>query len=306
MDNILLQTENLCKKFGNFTALDNVSISLQKGHIYGFIGENGAGKSTLMKILTGLSFPTSGTMRIFGESDEKGIRRVLSRIGSVIEAPALHPDYTVYENVNIQRILAKNPDKKICNDTLELVGLADVKNKKAKTLSMGMKQRLSIALALVSKPQLMILDEPINGLDPLNIAQFRKIIKTLNEDGITFFISSHILSELFLIATDYIIIHKGKVVKTITHEELETQCKKCLRIRVNDASAGVVVLENELGTQSYKVAPNNIIYLYSHLNEVEKVSRVLTDNHILITGLSLSEDSLEDYFFSVIGGKAND
>lgn len=305
MDNIILKTDNLCKRYGNISALDNINISLQKGHIYGFIGENGAGKSTLLKVLTGLCFPTSGTMTILGESNEKGHERVRSQMGSMIETPSLYLEYTVYENVNVQRILSKNPDKKACDNALSLVGLSDVRNIKTRKLSMGMKQRLSLAMALISKPQILILDEPINGLDPKNIAQFRQTVKKLNEEnGMTFFISSHILSELYLLATDYIIIHKGKILKCITHEELEKQCRKCLRIKMDDVPKGVVLLEKGLGTKDFKVAADNTVYLFSHLNDVESVAKVLSDNHILITELSLSEDSLENYFFSVIGGKA--
>lgn len=307
MEDIILETENLCKQYGRFCALENVSVTLQRGHIYGFIGENGAGKSTLMKILTGLCFPTSGSVTILGESDQRGLARVRGRIGSMIEAPAFHPAYTVYENVNVQRILYKNPDQKICDDALSLTGLSDVRDKKAKKLSMGMRQRLGLALALVMKPQLLILDEPCNGFDPQNNARFRELVKRLHEEnGLTFFISSHILSELYLLATDYIIIHKGRIVKTLSHEELEAQCRRCLRIKMTDPPKGVTVLERELGTRNFKVAADNTVYLYSHLNDTETVARVLSENHVLVTELSPSEDTLEDYFFSVIkGGEAN-
>lgn len=304
MDDVVLKTENLCKKYGRISVLDHVNIVLRKGHIYGFIGENGSGKSTLMKVLTGLCFPTSGTMTILGESSKKGLEKVRSQMGSMIETPALHLEYTVYENLNVQRILSKNPDKKACDKVLSLVGLSDERNIKARKLSMGMKQRLSLAMALISKPQMLILDEPINGLDPKNIAQFRQMIKKLNEErGMTFFISSHILSELYLLATDYMIIHKGRILKSITHEELEKQCRKYLRIKMDDVPKGIVVLENQLNTKDFKVVADNTVYLYSHLNDVERVAKILSDSHILVTELSLSEDSLENYFLSVIGGK---
>jgi ABC-2 type transport system ATP-binding protein len=182
MENIILQTNNLTKKFGSFTALDNVNITLYEKHIYAFIGENGAGKTTVMRILTGLLFSSSGSFSLFGKSKPHELENMRKYIGSTIETPALYHNYTAYQNLELQRILIGNPDKSICDKTLKLVDLYDVRKKRVSTFSMGMKQRLSIALALIGKPRLLILDEPINGLDPRNIADLRNTLKKLNEE----------------------------------------------------------------------------------------------------------------------------
>lgn len=222
MENIILQTHKISVKYSNFLALDNVSINLKYRHIYGFIGENGAGKTTLMKVLTGLLYPTSGTFSLFGKTDPSDILKMRRYIGSTIETPALYPEYSAYRNLELQRILIGNPDKEICDKLLGMVGLTEFKNKKAGYFSMGMKQRLSIAMALVGNPRLIILDEPINGLDPKNISELRSLLKRLNkENEVTLFISSHILNELYLLATDYYIIHKGKIIASLTHDELD-------------------------------------------------------------------------------------
>lgn len=179
MENIILQTHGISVKYGNFLALDDVSISLKNKHIYGFIGENGAGKTTLMKVLTGLLYPTNGDFSLFGKNKPCDILKMRRHIGSTIEAPALYPEYSAYRNLELQRILIGNP-------------------------------------------RLLILDEPINGLDPKNISELRSLLKKLNEENdVTLFLSSHILNELYLLATDYYIIHKGRIIKSITHDELD-------------------------------------------------------------------------------------
>ncbi len=214
MENIILQTHGISVKYGDFLALDDVSIILKNKHIYGFIGENGAGKTTLMKVLTGLLYPTNGDFSLFGKNKPCDILKMRRHIGSTIEAPALYSEYSAYRNLELQRILIGNPDKEICDKLLGMVGLTEVKDKKAGKFSMGMKQRLSIAMALVGKP--------INGLDPKNISELRSLLKRLNEENdVTLFLSSHILNELYLLATDYYIIHKGRIIKSITHDELD-------------------------------------------------------------------------------------
>lgn len=177
MENVILQTRNLVKSYRHFKALDDISITLRTGHIYGFIGENGAGKTTLMRVLTGLLYPTSGSFSLFGKDKPSDILKMRRQIGSTIEAPALYPEYSAYRNLELQRILIGNPDRKICDKLLGTVGLSEVRDMKVRKLSMGMKQRLSIAMALVGKPRLLILDEPINGLDPKNISELRSLLK---------------------------------------------------------------------------------------------------------------------------------
>lgn len=307
MDNIILKTSNLSKKYGSFTVLDHVSIELYEKHIYGFIGENGAGKTTLMRILTGLSYPSGGTYSLYGKEKRQDIEQMRRYIGSTIEAPALYPEYTAFQNLELQRTLTGNPDKTVCNRLLELMDLYHVRNKKVRKFSMGMKQRLSMALSLAGKPSLLILDEPINGLDPKNIASLRNTLKRLNEEqGITIFISSHILNELYLLATDYIIIHKGRIVEKITQGELEEKCRKYIRVKTNNVPLCLTIFDKELHTNNYTVVDQCTVHLYSYVNEVEKVSGLLMEHHIIVSEISVSEQNLEEYFLSVTGGGCND
>lgn len=303
MEKFVLQTENLTKKYGTYTVLDNVSISLEKKHIYGFIGENGAGKSTFMKIITGLTYPTSGTYSIMGKESSREREKMRRHIGSMIEEPALYPNYTILQNLELQRTLVGNPDKAASDKVLEMVDLSDAKNKKVHTLSMGMKQRLSIAMALIGNPQILILDEPINGLDPKNIVALRNLLQKLNEEkNITIFISSHILSELYLLATDYIFIHKGKIIDVITHDELEARCRKYICIKTDAVPMALTVLDKIMDNPEYKVVSEDTIHLYSDMDNIEKISRAFMQHEIVITELSVMEQTLEDYFMGITGG----
>lgn len=303
MEKFVLQTENLTKKYGAYTVLDNVSINLEKKHIYGFIGENGAGKSTFMKIITGLTYPTSGTYSIMGKENNREREKMRRYIGSMIEEPALYPNYTILQNLELQRTLVGNPDKSANDKVLELVGLSDVKNKKVHTLSMGMKQRVSIAMALIGNPQILILDEPINGLDPKNIVALRTLLQKLNEEkNITIFISSHILNELYLLATDYIFIHKGKIIDVVTHDELEARCRKYICIKTDAVPMALTVLDKIMDNPEYKVVSEDTIHLYSDMDNIEKISRAFMQHEIVITELFVMEQTLEDYFMGITGG----
>ncbi len=303
MEKFVLQTENLTKKYGTHTVLDNVSIKLEKKHIYGFIGENGAGKSTFMKIITGLTYSTSGTYSIMEKESSREREKMRRYIGSVIEEPALYPNYTILQNLELQRTLVGNPDKLASDKVLEMVDLSDAKNKKVHTLSMGMKQRLSIAMALIGNPQILILDEPINGLDPKNIVALRTLLQKLNEEkNITIFISSHILSELYLLATDYIFIHKGKIIDVITHDELEARCRKYICIKTDAVPMALTALDKIMDNPEYKVVSEDTIHLYSDMDNIEKISRAFMQHEIVITELSVMEQTLEDYFMGITGG----
>ena len=307
MENVILQTNNITKSYHGFKALNDISISLKAGHIYGFIGENGAGKTTLMRILTGLSLPTDGNYSILGKEDHKEIQTVWRRIGSTIDEPTLYPEFSAYRNLEIQRILIGNPDRSVCDELLKLLDLYDVRNKKVKKLSMGMKQRLGIALSLVGKPELLILDEPVNGLDPKNIFALRVLLKKLNEDcGITMLISSHILSELYLLATDFIIIHKGKIIEILSHEQLEAKCERYVKIRTDNLPMCITVLEKELNLFNYKVMDDHTLHIYAFVEEPQRISQVLTQNNIVVGELSVCGQSLEEYFLSVTGGGRDD
>lgn len=303
MSEIVLQTDNLTKKYGGYTALDHVSIRLNKKHIYGFIGENGAGKSTFMKIITGLAYPTSGNFFIMGKDTDSGREKMRKYIGSMIEQPALYSNYTILQNLELQRVLVGNPDKAANDRVLEMVGLSDVKNKKVHTLSMGMKQRLSIAMALIGDPKILILDEPVNGLDPKNIVALRSLLQKLNEEkDTTIFISSHILSELYLLVTDYIFIHKGRIIEEITHDELVARCRKYICIQTDMVPKALTVLDKALDGPEYQVVSENTIHLYSDMNHMEKISRAFMQNEVVVTQLSVMEQTLEDYFMAITGG----
>lgn len=306
MENIILQTNNIVKSYNNFRALDDISIKLKEGHIYGFIGENGSGKTTLMRILTGLSFPTLGNYSIFGKTSYKEMQTIRRRIGSTIAEPTLYPEFSAYCNLELQRILLGNPDKSVCDRLLKMLDLYDVRNKKVKDFSTGMKQRLGIALALVGKPELLILDEPVNGLDPKNISTLRMLLKKLNEErGITMLISSHILSELYLLATDYIIIHKGKIIDSLSHDQLEANCQKYIKVHTDNLPQCVTVIEKELKVFNYKVIDDCTLYIYEFIKEPQQIFRVLTRNNIVVDELSVCGQSLEEYFLSVTGGRSD-
>ena len=306
MSDMILETRNLTKKYKNVCALDNVSISLKKNHIYGFIGENGAGKSTFMKIVSGLIFPTSGDYSLMGESDPKAIERKRRNVGTIIEEPALYPKYSVWRNVEIQRVIVGNPDKSVTDKVIEMVGLTEAKDKKAKTLSMGMKQRLGIAIAMVGNPQLLILDEPINGLDPKNIVALREMLKKINEENeCTIFVSSHILSELYLLASDFIFIHRGRIIETTTHEELEEKCSQYIIVRNDNIPETVTILEKHFADVNYKVTADDTIKIYGKPGMKAELSKYLMEAGIVISELSEKEQSLEEYFMTLTGGAAN-
>lgn len=301
-EKVIMQTNNLTRKYGSFYALHNVNINIQEKHIYGFIGENGAGKTTLMRILMGLDFPTEGSIEWFGKTKRTDLEKERRRIGSTIEAPALHPGYSAWRNLELQRVLIGNPDKDICDKILKLVDLYEVREKKVRKFSMGMRQRLSIAMALIGKPSVLVLDEPINGLDPKNIAALRDLLLKLNkEEGLTIFLSSHILSELYLLATDYIIIHHGEIMQTLSHSALEQKCQKYIKICTKDVSSCVTVLEQKLNTNDYKVIADNCVYLYGITDQIEKVSRELMMANVIVTEIGVTGQSLEEYFLDIIG-----
>lgn len=306
MSEVILETRNLTKKYKNMYALDNVSITLEKNHIYGFIGENGAGKSTLMKILAGLIFPTSGDMTFMGETDPDEIGKKLKCVGTMIEGPYLYPGYSVRQNVELQRMLVGNPDETATDRVIELVGLTDSKKKKAKKLSMGMKQRLGIAMAMVGNPRFLILDEPINGLDPKNIVTLRSMLKKINSDNdCTIFVSSHILSELYLLATDFIFIHKGRIIETVTHEQLEEKCSQYIFVRNNNIPETVTILEKHFPGINYKVETDDAVKIYGKPEIMTELSGYLMRAGITVSELSEKELSLEEYFINITGDGNN-
>lgn len=307
MGEIVLETKNLTKKYKHTLALDHINLQIEQGKIYGFIGQNGAGKTTLLRIVTGLSFATNGTLSLWGKSNPAELQEQRKRIGCMIETPALFPNLTAFQNMEVQRIQRGIPDKKVIEKTLKLVGLHQVDNKRVRNFSLGMRQRLGIGIALLNTPEFLILDEPINGLDPAGIVDIRNLLKSLNREyGMTILISSHILEELYQTASEFILIDNGKIIEKISDHELDERCKRHVAIQTGDIERALIVLGEQLHTDNYKVMPDGTIRLYDYLDDMERIAKVLSDAHILVTGLTLSGDTLEDYFLSRLGGFRND
>lgn len=304
MKEIILKTTNLTKDYNDFKALDNVNITIHKGDIYGLIGRNGAGKTTLMKIITTLTNKTNGEFYLFSKKDSELIESK-RKMGSLIENPAFFNNLTAYQNLKYYALQKGIVDMKEVDEAIKLVKLEAVKNKKFKTFSLGMKQRLGIAFAILDNPDFIILDEPINGLDPIGISDLRDTFKMLNEEkNITILISSHILSELYTIATHFCILEKGKVIKELTKEELNNECSRCIVIKTDDVKRATTILEDELKTDNYTVVSDKEIRLYDYLEQASKVNKILSRHDINIMGLYESGITLEDYFKTVIKEEA--
>lgn len=270
MGNVVLETRDLSKQYKSQLALSHVNLRLQQGKIYGLIGKNGAGK----------------------------------RIGSLIEAPGLVAGMTAKENLHLQCLMKGMTNYEIENELLELVGLQDAEKKKVKNFSLGMKQRLGIAVTLIGNPDLLMLDEPINGLDPAGVIEIRNLIKKLSAyENKTILISSHNLPELYQVATDFIMIHEGEIREALTHEELDERCKSYIALEAVDVNQLTAVLEEKLHTQNFQVMPDKNVKLFDYLDERERVGRILHENDVIITKMSVCGTSLEDYFMSVVERK---
>lgn len=299
MENIL-KTSNLTKTFSKKTAVSNVNMNIKKGDIYGFIGRNGAGKTTLIKMLVGLSSPTSGSIELF---DDKNLNKQRRKIGTVIEAPAFVPHLSARENMYIQWKLLGSKDKSIIDETLKLVGLEDVGKKKVKKFSLGMKQRLSIAMTLMGEPEFLVLDEPTNGLDPEGIIEVRKMLKKLNQErGLTILVSSHILGELAKLATRYGIINDGVLVEEFTDKELSERCRAGLIVKVDDVHKASEILKGELNTENFNVLNENTLEIFDFAENPGVITKAFAKSDISVDSISQKSVDLEEYFMSVIGG----
>lgn len=295
----VLKTSKLTKIYGKQRAVNAVDLHVRKGDIYGFIGKNGAGKSTFMKMVAGLAAPDEGTIELFGSSD---VERQRVRIGTLIEMPALYKGMTAAENLEVLRRAYGIPDKDIVEEMLSLVDLVDTGKKKAGKFSMGMKQRLGIAAALLRSPDLLILDEPINGLDPAGIIQIRELLVRLNrEKNITMIISSHILGELSKIATAYGIIKDGELVDEFEQAELDKRCRRCQKLVVDHTERAVNVLEEKLHIKEFDVPEPFVIRIFAHPEDMTKINQEL-----LLAGVGIKESyqvgqDLESYFMELTG-----
>lgn len=303
MSEFILETQSLTKAYHGVNAIDNVSIKLKRGKIYGLIGQNGVGKTTFMRLIAGLIYPISGDICLFGSKQPKDIQKARQRVGFMIETPSINSSMTAKENIALHRIIRGIPNREIEDNLLYLVGLQDVKNKKARNFSLGMKQRLGIALALVGSPELLVLDEPINGLDPVGMVDVRQLLQKLcTERNMTILLSSHNLPELYQTATDYIILDHGVVKKIITLQELEEQCKQYLLIKADKPELAVSLIEQELHTKSYLVMPDKSLRLFDFTSRVDEVAAIFKHSDILITNLSVEGNTLENYYMSIVGG----
>jgi len=300
----VLVTRDLTKRYGAHAAVDAMSIRLQRGRIYGLIGRNGAGKTTLMRLIAGLSIPSSGTIALFGSGAERPRQQDLARIGTLIESPSLHGGMTARQNMHLHRLMRGVPDATIEQELLDLVGLGDTGRKKVRNFSLGMRQRLGIALALLADPELLILDEPVNGLDPLGVVEVRRLVQDLAaERGLTVLISSHNLPELFQTATDYLIVEAGEVRMTLTLEELEAQTQQFLEVAAADTERLVTTLEQAFPDAEARVMPSGAVRLPHHADQAEQVLRALVAAEVWPTRLAREGETLESFFLSVIGGE---
>jgi len=301
LSELLLQTRNLTKQYGRHKAVDGVNMHIKKGAIYGFIGRNGAGKTTCLKMISGLSTPSYGEIEMFGYKG-KDLQKVRSRVGCLIEAPGLYGNMSAYDNLNIKCKLTGIKKKGYIEELLKTVGLDTVGEKKTKHYSLGMKQRLGIALALVGEPDLLILDEPINGLDPQGIVEVRETIQKLaKERGMTICISSHILEELSKLATDYGIIHNGCLVQELTREELMKKCSERIELTLDNPKQAIPVLD-DMGFNSYQVIDKEHIHIFERLGESASLNMELAKAGIPVKGISITSEELENYFLRLTGG----
>lgn len=301
-ENVLV-TRGLTKRYGNHLAVDHVDIAIPKGEIYGLVGRNGAGKTTIIRMAAAQTVPTAGELELFGATGERELQKARSRTGAMVEIPSFYPYLTAKENLEYYRRQRGVAGAHVVEDALQQVGLADTGKKKFKAFSLGMKQRLGLALALMNRPDLLLLDEPINGLDPEGIVDFRNLLLELNRQyQITILISSHILSELQNLATCYGFIDQGRMLDQLSAGALAEKCRDCLELKVDDAPRAAALLERELGYRDFEVLPGGAIRLYEGLDAPQQVTRLLVEQGISLAGMEHRGANLEDYFLNLIGG----
>lgn len=303
MKEIILRTRNLSKRYHEHIVVNNVNMEIKQGDIYGLVGKNGAGKTTLLRMISGLTTPCDGEIELFNETSQDGLNKSRMRTGCIIENPSFFPYLSAEKNLEYYRIQRGAAEKECVEQALKITGLGDVGRKKFKNFSLGMKQRLGLALTIMTSPDLLILDEPINGLDPTGIVEFREILLKLNKErNTTIIISSHILGELSQLATEYGFIDNGELIQQISSKELKEKCRQCISIKVNDTGKATVILEKQLGTNKYEVRNNNEIRLYEYIDTPEVVTKALVNGEIMVSSINQIGANLEDYFINLIGG----
>ena len=303
MSENVLVARSLTKRYGGVTVVDQVDLTLPKGEIYGLVGRNGAGKTTIIRMVCAQTLPSGGEIELFGVTGEGELQKARSRTGAMVEIPSFYPYLTARENLEYYRRQRGIAGRDVVEDALQQVGLANTGRKKFKTFSLGMKQRLGLALALMDRPELLLLDEPINGLDPEGIVEFRNLLLELNRQyHTTILISSHILSELQNLATRCGFLDKGKMLEEVSAVTLAEKCRDCLELKVDDAPRAAALLERQLGYRDFEVVAGGAIRLYEGLGEPEKVTRLLIEQGVSLAGMEHRGANLEDYFLNLIGG----
>lgn len=304
MDNLIIETEELTKYFGEILAVKDVHLHVKKGEIYGLLGRNGAGKTTIMKMLLGLTKPSSGTIRLFGKAFEKTEKSILNRIGVMIETPGFYPNLTAAENLEILASLRGVIQKDAVKKSLERVGLPYKDRKLYAEYSLGMKQRVAIAAAIIHDPELLILDEPVNGLDPIGVAEVRNFLKKLAEEyGKTILLSSHILSEIDLIADRIGIINAGILLEERNYQELKEENMQYISLRAEPLERVVHILDEILGIKEYQVGVNGMIQIFAIEKETKQIVKTFAENGIFVDEIYRHSDTLEDYFKKITGGE---
>lgn len=302
MESFVLETKNLLKKYKEHVVIDQVNIHLRKGRIYGLLGRNGAGKTTIMKIILGLTNITSGEISVFGQNLKGNEKNIYPRIGSMIEKPSFYPNLTGMENLKVFSKLRGKISIDVVKKALDVVDLPYNDKKTFSQYSLGMKQRLGIANAIINDPELLILDEPINGLDPIGIARVRDFIRTLSRQGKTILISSHNLTEMGLMADDIGIIHKGVLLEESSYMELKKKNGNYIFLRVSSSSEAIRILEQQFGVSDYLIDSDNTIRIYETDRNPAELNYALTTNYIAVSALKVCNESLEDYFKKITGG----
>lgn len=298
----ILKISNLSKKYGEEYAVQNLNMHITQGDVYGFLGQNGAGKTTTIRMILGLIKPTSGYVKLFGEPLNERNYHVFRRIGSMVEYPGAYENLTAVENLEIHRKLMGIKKKDSVEEVIHLVGLSEARNKKVGEFSLGMKQRLGIGRTLLHKPELLVLDEPTNGLDPVGIKEIRELIVTLaKRDKITILVSSHLLSEIEQMANKIGIINKGLLLEEMTLDSLMKKREQYIRVKVSDLKAAIKCLMEDLNIEEFTVE-NDVLKIYERLKETANINRLLVTNNIDVEEIYLTEDRLEDYFLKRIGG----
>lgn len=305
MKDLIIETNQLCKMYGSFNALNQINFHVKRGSIYGLIGDNGAGKSTLLKLLAGLTYANTGEISLFGKRAEKELERMRQKFGFLIEQPGFFPNMTVEKTLHYYCIQRGIVEQAKVLEVMQLVGLEKKTKRKCDSLSQGEKQRLGLAIALLGNPEVLVLDEPINGLDPTGIIELRSLLKRLNEEqNITIVLSSHILTELAHIATDYGFLSNGVLIQEITAQKLNERCLNCVELEVTDVEKFSAILDKYFPQETFTIFQNQTLRIYNPTKESEAYSQIAAEHFIYVKRMQRIQTSLEDYYIELKKGVA--